>query len=345
VAALVAHAEWHRHRARPGGVKPGLVAHLVRTVKLGLASMFITSLLAGIATAPFGAIHFQTYNPFGVLGNMLAFPFVSLIVMPAAVIDALPYPLGLDALACWIMGLAKEPVLRVPALVAGLGGSTQVVPAFGLTALACLGAALLTITLLTTWLRWLGATPLLAGLALAAQPARPDIDFDREGNGVAARASHGNLAVMRRPGAFVLAQWLKADGDNRPSDHAGLPFGAPCDASGCVTRMAHGHRVAWSRSPASISEDCHRASLVVTPLRWDGACKALMVDRRTIDRYGAMSISVTAEGLQAKTSRNPDAPRPWSRRDSQRPEPPTAPTRAAISEESTPDPTLDLRVQ
>jgi competence protein ComEC len=94
--------------------------------------------------------------------------------------------------------------------------------------------------------------------------------------------------------------------------------------------MAHGHSVARSRLPPSISEDCHRASLVVTPLRWDGACKALMVDRRTLDFYGAMSISVTAEGLQAKTSRNPNAPRPWSRRDSQRPEPPTAPTRDAI---------------
>jgi competence protein ComEC len=345
VAALVAYAEWHRHRARPDGVEPGLVARLVRTVKLGLAGMFITSLLAGVATAPFGAFHFQTYNPFGVLGNMLALPFVSLVVMPAAVIGALLYPLGLDALAWWIMGLATEPVLHVSALVAGLGGSTQVVPAFGLTALSCLGVALLTITLLTTWLRWLGAIPLLAGLALGVQPVRPDIYIDREGNGVAARASHGNLAVMGRPGAFVLAQWLKADGDSRPPDHAGLPAGATCDASGCVMRMAHGHSVAWSRSPASISEDCQRASLVVTPLRWDGACKALMVDRRTLDRYGSMSISVTAAGLQARTSRNPDAPRPWSRRESQRPEPPTAPTRAIMSEETAPDPTLDLRVQ
>ena len=95
------------------------------------------------------------------------------------------------------MGLPTELVLRVSAMVAGLGGSTQVVPAFGLPALACLCAAQLTITLLTTWLRWLGAIPLLAGLALAAQPARPDIYIDREANGVAARASHGNLAVTR----------------------------------------------------------------------------------------------------------------------------------------------------
>ncbi|MCX7329424.1 MAG: ComEC/Rec2 family competence protein [Hyphomicrobiales bacterium] len=197
VAALVAYAEWHRHRARPDGVEPGLLARLVRAVKLGLAGMFITSLLTGITTAPFSAFQFQTYNPFGILGNMRALPFVSLVVMPAAVIGALLYPLGRDALAWRVMGLPTELVLRVSAMVAGLGGSTQVVPAFGLPALACLCAAQLTITLLTTWLRWLGAIPLLAGLALAAQPARPDIYIDREANGVAARASHGNLAVTR----------------------------------------------------------------------------------------------------------------------------------------------------
>ncbi len=94
------------------------------------------------------------------------------------------------------MGLATGPVLRVSAFVAGLGGSTQGVPAFGLTALSCLDVALLTITLLTTWLRWRGAIPLLAGLALGVQPVRPDIYIDREGNGVAARARHGNLAAM-----------------------------------------------------------------------------------------------------------------------------------------------------
>ncbi|MCU0884609.1 MAG: ComEC family competence protein [Beijerinckiaceae bacterium] len=353
VAALIAYAEWHRRRLRPDGVEPGPVARLIRLARLGLVGMFVTSLLAGAATAPFGAFHFQTYNPFGVIGNMLALPFVSLIVMPAAVMGALLYPLGLDTLAWWIMGLATEPVLRVSALVAGLGGSTQVVPAFGLAALAGLAAALLLFTLLSTWLRWIAVIPLTTGLALAVQPVRPDIYIDREGNGVAARVDHGSLAVMGRPGAFVLGQWLKADGDSRTSDHASLPDGASCDPSGCVARLAHGHSVAWSRSPVTISEDCDRASLVVTPLRWDGACKALMVDRRTLDRYGSMSISVTVQGLVARTSRNPDAPRAWSRRETVRLDPPPVPARMAAPGERAPDPmldpaqdpALDLRVQ
>jgi competence protein ComEC len=341
VAALVAYAEWYRHRTRPDGVEPGLVAHLVRTVKLGLGGMFITSLLAGIATAPFGAFHFQTYNPFGVLGNMLALPFVSLIVMPAAMIGALLYPLGLDALAWWIMGLATEQALRVSALVAGLGGSTQVVPAFGLTAVACLGAALLTMTLLTTWLRWLGAIPLLPGLALAALPARPDIYIDREGNGIAARASRGNLAVLGRPGAFVLAQWLKADGDYRPSDHAGLPSGTTL-------------RCVWLRHTDGTWPQRRAVPLTGQHQRGLPSCQpcghAAALGRRVQGPDGQPAHTrllwrdVDQRHGRGPSGQNPNAPRPWSRRDSQRPEPPTAPTRDAISEESAPDPTLDLRV-
>jgi hypothetical protein len=86
-------------------------------------------------------------------------------------------------------------------------------------------------------------------------------------------------------------------------------------------------------------------ALLVTPLRWDGVRKALMVGNRTLDRYSAMSISIKAAGLKAQTSRNPDAPRPWSRRESQQPEPLTVSTRPVMTEKTAHDPTLGLSVQ
>jgi len=81
------------------------------------------------------------------------------------------------------------------------------------------------------------------------------------------------------------------------------------------------------------------------PLRWDGVRKPLMDDSRTLDRYGVMSISIKAAGLKVQTSRNPDAPRPWPRRESQRPEPSTVSTRPVMTEKTAPDPTLGLSVQ
>ncbi|MCX7324941.1 MAG: hypothetical protein NTZ14_11020 [Hyphomicrobiales bacterium] len=50
--------------------------------------------------------------------------------------------------------------------------------------------------------------------------------------------------------------------------------------------------------------------MVVTLLGWDGACKALMVDRQTLDRYGSLSVRMTGQGLVASTSRTLGSPRP-----------------------------------
>ncbi len=314
VAALIAFAEWQRRRVAVQMREPGVIGRVFRSMKLAALGIFLTSVLATAATSPFGAYHFQTFNPFGLIGNMLALPFVSLVVMPAAVVGAILYPLGLDAAAWWIMGLATEPVLIVSRFVAGLGGSTQVLPAYGVGAAVLLGMALIVMTLLTTWLRWIAALPLALGLALAAHAPRADIYIDREASGVAARAATGRLGVMGKPGSFVLEQWLKADGDNRKADDPLLRSGAMCDPAGCVMILPDRTAVAWSRDPATVSEDCDRAGLVVTPLRWDGACKALMIDRRTLDRFGSISVRSTPEGLVARTSRNPDRPRLWSRK-------------------------------
>lgn len=319
VAALIAFAEWQRRHVKPDKAEPGMFGRAIRAVQIGLAGMFITSVLAALATGPFAAYHFQTYNPFGLLGNMLALPFVSLIVMPAAVAGALLYPLGLDAIAWWVMGLATEPVLGVSRFVSSLGGSTQVIPAYGVSAVSSFGMAVILLTLLSTWLRALAILPLAIGAALAANPPRADIFIDREAAGVAARSANGQLAIMGRPGSFVLEQWLKADGDNRKPDNLSVRQGASCDPGGCIVRLPGGKTVSWSRDPLTISEDCARADLVVTPLRWDGACAALMVDRRTLDRFGSVSVRSVPGGLVASTSRNPDAPRPWSRKDTSRP--------------------------
>jgi competence protein ComEC len=176
-------------------------------------------------------------------------------------------------------------------------------------------ATLLVATLFTTWLRWLALAPLAAAVAMAMSSHQADIFIDREASGLAARTASGPMAVVGSPSAFVVQQWLRAAGDSRRADDPGLRSVAACDEGGCVVIVPGGRAIAWSRDPLTIAEDCKRADLVVTPLRWDGACNALMVDRRTLDRYGAISVRSTPTGLVASTGRNPDAPRPWSRRE------------------------------
>jgi competence protein ComEC len=307
VAALVSFAEWQRRRPRQQAQEPDLIARSFRSIRLAALGLVLTSVLAGAATGPFGAFHFQTWNPYGLIGNVMALPLVSLVVMPAAVMGALLYPLGLDGLAWWVMGYATEPVLIASRFVAGFAGSTRVVPALGLGSVLAFGSALLLLTLLSTWLRWLGLVPLAAAVLLSSTGDRPDIYIDRDGTGAMVRDARGLLVPIGRPSGFVMEQWLKADGDSRSVAEAGKTRPSPCDVGGCVVRLGTGQAVAWSRDPPTISEDCHRATLVITPLRWNG-------DHATLDRFGAFSIRATADGLVPRTARDPQARRSWSRR-------------------------------
>jgi competence protein ComEC len=311
VAALIACAEWLRLRPRAEAPPLGLLGRVWRTLWLAALGLVTTSVLASLATGPFGAYHFQTVNPFGLIGNLLALPFVSLVVMPAAVVGAALYPLGLDAVAWWIMGLATEPVIWVSRNVAAFAGAVTVVPAFSPLALLLVAAGVVVLTVLTTVLRVFGAAPLLAGAVLAAQPTRTDIVIDRNGSGAMVRSATGALTLMGQPSAFVVEQWLRADGDARRPNDPSLRTGTACDSRGCVATTASGRTVAFSRDPSAIAEDCDRATLVVTPLRWRGACKALMVDRGTLDDFGSIAIVDGPGGLSAATSRDPARPKPW----------------------------------
>ena len=312
VAALIAFAErWeNRDRAQP----PSTLPWPVRPLWIASTGIVVTTLLATAATAPFGAYHFQTFNPFGLLGNALALPFVSLCVMPAAVFGVLAYPFGLDAPAWWLMGFASEVVLKLAHWVATIDHSTLVIAAFGPAALACFSASLLWITLWTTGLRLLAILPLAAGVAVAAKPEKPEILIERDGSGIAVRGKDGLLVVAGKPSRFVLQQWLTADGDGRNPDDATLRQGVACDLQGCVIVTRDGRSVAYVRERLAIIEDCRRADLVVTPIPWSAACAAKLIDRMALSRDGATALVRQGGGWRSHASEPGSGDRPWSRR-------------------------------
>lgn len=317
VAALIAFAErWEgRKRVQPPPALPWPLGP-AWAAALGIV---VTTLLATAATAPFGAYHFQTFNPFGLLGNAMALPFVSLFVMPAAVFGVLAYPFGLDWPAWALMGLASDVVLRVAHGVATIDHSTVMIAAFGPAVLICFVLALLWLTLWTTAWRWLAVVPLVLGVAVASKPERPEILIERDGSGLAVRGPDGRLAIAGKPSRFVLQQWLASDGDSRSPDDPSLRSGVACDALGCVARTTDQRTVSYTRERLAIIEDCLRADLVVTAIPWNGACKARLIERAALSRDGATSLYRTAAGWSSRISEQGPADRPWSRRREPRP--------------------------
>ncbi|MGJ3265568.1 MAG: ComEC/Rec2 family competence protein [Salinarimonas sp.] len=316
VAGLIAGAEWQASRARAPAPPPGRIGRVLRGVWNGLAGIVVTTLIATAATGPFAAFHFQVANPYGILGNVLALPIVTVLVMPAAVIGMALAPLGLDAPAWLAMGAGVGQVIAFSELVAGLPGSRVVVPAFGVGALALLVLALLLMTLCVSALRLLALPIAAAGLLAAADPVRPDLYVDRDGRGAALRGADGRLVVLGDPGDFVLTQWLEADGDARAADDPGLAAGVACDRVGCVAPLAGVGAVALVREPVAFAEDCARAIVVVSRLTAPAWCAAPHVlDRARLAATGAATLRFVDGAARIETVRRTPETRPWLARE------------------------------
>ncbi len=321
----------------------GRLGRLLALALSAIVGTLATTLVAQIATAPFATYHFQTMQPFGLVGNALTLPLVSLVVMPAAVLGVIAYPFALDTPVWWTMGLAVRGMLQISGWVEGFQGATVVVPAFGSAALGLLALALLTATVPGSALRWLALAPALGGLALAAAPERPDLYVDRQGLGAALRGTDGRLGTLGRPPPFVVEQWLRADGDARkPGDVGGR---GTCDRLGCVGRLPDGRAVAVVRDRRAFAEDCARAAVVVSNLQAPADCAAaLVVDRAYLARHGATALRAKPGGftvLHARTSASRDGP-------AVAPEPAGPPTRtpkAAPAEEADEVPPVEAEDQ
>jgi competence protein ComEC len=155
------------------------------------------------------------------------------------------------------------------------------------------------------------------GLVLAATPPRHDLFVDREGAGAAIRGPAGKLVVVGKPSAFVVEQWLRADGDGRSVDDTALRDGARCDAAGCVVTSGRGLPVSYVTELRALEEDCRRAAVVITPLQ-AYACRAtLVLDRVALQAGGATAVRFDEAGMAVRSARGVGELRLWSDRAAQ----------------------------
>ncbi|MFN3890545.1 MAG: ComEC/Rec2 family competence protein [Beijerinckiaceae bacterium] len=296
-------------RERPAGaVEKGLTV---------LGAMIVTTLVAALATDPFGAYHFNRVSMYGLVGNALVLPLVEFVVMPAAVFGVIASFFGLDAPVWFLMGQGVGFMLHVAGWVAELPGAVRMTPSFGPGALVLMALGLLWLTLWQSRLRWLGVAISASGVALAVTARQPDLLADARGQALAYRGVDGRLhALNPRGDYFTLAQWLAGDADPREPRTLEKPEGAGCDRSGCIGLLKDGRVVALVLERAAMPEDCARADIVVTRLHTRGACaKApLVLDGAHFDAFGATRVFWDGTGsARLVTARTARQDRPWSR--------------------------------
>ena len=220
------------------------------------------ALIAGLATGPFAAFHFNRVAVYGLVANVAAMPLVSILVMPAGLAAVCLMPFGLEAPAVVVMGLGIEGVLAVADTVSGWEGAVRMVPQMQMAVLLVIVSGGLWLTLWRGGIRLMGLPVIAAGLAATMLTAPPDLFISRDVRMAALRTDGGLVFLPRAGSDYEVEVWQRA---------AGVFPGAAgeertiCDKRACVA-AAGDLRVSYVIDPMAFAEDCRWANVIVPPL-------------------------------------------------------------------------------
>lgn len=301
--ALVAVFEWMRNyeiKIGPKWAQP-------------VVAVVISSAVAGLATAPIGAAHFNTIAHYGLGANLLSVPLMGLIVVPAAVLSALLAPFGLDWIGLWIMGQGLAWILGVADFIANLDGARGYVMGPSGIVLPMLALGGLWIVLWQGRSRALGLIAMIAAFVIWGQGTRPLALISDTASLVGVMTPDGRALSKPKGAGFVANNWLENDGDGTSQDTA-------------AQRWEHGEKRlktiqigeielihAIGKKAVAKLNTCSTDQMIVASVRPETpilGCK--VIDPTSLRDTGAIAFYYTRKGVQIRTARDVTGDRMWS---------------------------------
>ncbi|ALG90560.1 MULTISPECIES: ComEC/Rec2 family competence protein [Actibacterium] len=305
VAVFGAARDWPETRPRPPGWARPVLA------------VFISSAVAGAATAPIGAAHFNQIAQYGLLANVLTVPLMGALVIPAAVLAAVLAPFGLSFVGLEIMRLGIIWILGMAAFVAGLDGATWPVVTPMAPVLPLMAAGMLWLILWQGRARLAGLLPVVAALFLWGQTERPALLISESGALLGVMGEAGRALNKPTGEGFVARSWLENDGDAALQDDAFARSGFSgekgmihAEISGRSFVQLSGRGWADRLEPA-----CARRGWVILARKLDGALPkgCVFLDQRALARTGAIAVFEGKDGPILIGAKHRAGRRPWTR--------------------------------
>lgn len=259
----------------------------------GPASLVLSSLVAGLATAPIAAAHFNILAHYGLLANVLSVPLMGTVVMPGALLALAGAPLGIDWIGFWIMEQGVSWILGVAGYVAALPGAVGRVVAPGQEVLPLIVAGGLVMALVAHQARWLGVAPVGLALALWSVTERPQLLVSESGLLLGLMSEQGRVLSKPRGDGFAARSWLENDGDLADQFEAagrkGFGFG-----EGRVDLKLGPMTITQLRGKAGrahLREACASADLVILANGPRGPVDCPLIEAADLRARGALALS------------------------------------------------------
>ena len=322
VVALVAVYEEVRERSRYWRRPP----KVSRRIMFYIAGVALTTLVAGLATSPIAAFHFNRVAAFGLAANLLAVPVTALWIMPMAVVSYVLMPFGLEAAPLWLMGQGANIVVATAAEVASWPGAVHNIAAYPTWGLALVALGGLWLAIWKSRLRLFGAPVVIAGMMSTIFISSPDVLISEDARLAAVPDANGGYLVstlrrarferdiwLRRAGLAKAGRWPKSETKTKTGAASG-PI--RCDGLGCIYRK-DGVTFAFVRTPDALAEDCARSDVVIAIEGLKGAnektCQGpqLLITPVDLKRKGAHALWIEDGRVRLKTVSDVRGDRPW----------------------------------
>ena len=178
-----------------------------------LMGSVVSAVVAGLATAPIAAAHFNILPHYGVLANVVAVPIMGFVVMPSAILAAALAPFGGEALGFWGMTLGLGAILDVASHVADFPHSVSHIKAPPPKVLGLLAASVLFGILWQGQLRYLAVIPACAALISWVMSPPPDVLISGDGRLVGVMVQGTRVLNVAKGSGFVARSWLENYGN------------------------------------------------------------------------------------------------------------------------------------
>ena len=275
-----------------------------RGVPAILFGVVVSSAVAGLATAPFAALHFNRVGQYGLLANVLAVPAMGLWVMPTLALGTALLPLGLGTVPLIVAGWGIDWILAVAAWVAALDGAVVGVSTPPPAALPLLGVGG-ALAVCTAGIGRLAAlAPVVAAAVLWTTAERPVLLVAESGGLIGIATPAGRWLSHPTSDGFAAQVWRENDGHSTAG-----PSG---QGRGSVS---FGRLVAvrGKRATAEALARCRPGQTIVTnaePDRSDAPCHVL--GPRTLARTGSLAVHVDGETFKVRSAIRRQGSRPWT---------------------------------
>ena len=280
-----------------------------------VVSVFVSSLVAGLATAPIAAAHFNQISHYGLIANLLSVPLMGVLVMPAAVLAACLAPLGLAGIGLWLMEQGLRWILWVAHGVAAQDGALSHVVAPGPLVLPVFSLGVLGFILWRGRARALGLGVAALAFVLWSGTERPDLLVADDGALIGRMTPEGRALSKDRGSGFVAGIWLENDGAPVAQEVAAKRAGLTREGRQ-VTAMLGPYAVLHANGKTALAElvGCGGADVLVSNQVNAGARPCLVLDLSVLRRTGSVALSLDPQGaLVLRTAREVTGLRPWNR--------------------------------